>query len=329
MTAPAQAPATPEELDAESLAYELAAEAAVTAALAAEISVAAAALWAAYATVVAAAGTLTEAAAAALGATAARVFGRISPELGVELERQVRRGLGLGARQARNYVSVNPDIPAVKIVDVDLRRVVRNIDTRAQELLDQAAARGRAGLRTADDVAAVTGLAGGAVRRAEADTRWAANRAVNAGARSVAEAVGYRLMWVAERDACLHCLAYSGRVEEPGDLFPGELTFADRPISLPAVPYPPRHPFCRCRVVPYNGPTSAGAADALQREARRSVLRGDSGFASEPARLRAADRLLERGAELPATVESRAAAAVRRGRFETEDERRQRRPRGR
>lgn len=65
---------------------------------------------------------------------------------------------------------------------------------------------------------------------------------------------------------------------------------------------------------------------ALRREAERAVLRGDSAFDSEPARLQAADRLLTRigagknspspyGWHTPASVKAKARAAIKRGSF--------------
>jgi len=170
-----------------------------------------------------------------------------------------------------------------------------------------------------------------AVTTAEADTRWVANRSINAGSAAVAKQHGWNLLWVAERDACLHCLAYSGHVTTPGAPFPAGLTYAARPLKagLPLL-YPPLHPNCRCRVVPWNGqPGRLDISDptlpsALLREARRSVVRGDSAYASEPARLAAADRLVQRGAALPKSVVERARRAIGAGRFETPAERRKR-----
>jgi hypothetical protein len=89
------------------------------------------------------------------------------------------------------------------------------------------------------------------------------------------------------------------------------------------LPNPPLHPNCRCRVWPYEGGEAvaeanvpnASIATALAREARRSVLKGWSAFASTPERLQAADRLLAAGAGLPKTVQQRAARNVRQRKF--------------
>jgi len=123
-------------------------------------------------------------------------------------------------------------------------------------------------------------------------------------------------MWVAERDGCLTCTALSGQIVKVGQRFPQNRTFGDKPLLWRGFTgRPPRHPNCRCRVRPVWG-DGQGAAVALRREARRSVVRGFSlPSESEAARLRAADRLLRRGAGLPPTVEDYGREAVRQGRF--------------
>jgi hypothetical protein len=131
--------------------------------------------------------------------------------------------------------------------------------------------------------------------------------------RDVAARAGMRVVWVAERGACLHCLAYSGRTTIGA--FPPDLTFDERPLRQnQPVLGPPLHPQCRCALQPLAWSDDAFAED-VQREARRSVLRGWSEQESRASRLRAAARLLHVGADLPPTVEARARRAVRNGRF--------------
>src|SRR6185295_4189054 len=124
-----------------------------------------------------------------------------------------------------------------------------------------------------------------------------------------------------ERDACVHCLAYAGQTVKPGKLFPNDLTYGDKPLSQPddrskGLAGPPLHPNCRCTVRPFDPQWDADLPRALEREARRSVALGFK-LESEPSavRLRAADRLLKAGAGLPKTVEARAKAAVKQGKF--------------
>lgn len=328
MTQPVLAPrvvTTPEQqalLDEESLAYELAAEEAVTAPLEGQVTAANVAITVLFTSLlVAGGGVLTGAAVQQLRAFIAQVLGGIVPNMTEALAAWSLTGMRLGVTQAFDQTP-GPDMP-VTVTDPAILDVVRDIDPRAQKQLDRAVSLSRALPMTRQvDVDTITTTAYRSVTQAQSDTRWTANRSVNAGTAEVAKQDGANLLWVAERDACLHCLAYSGFVTVPGEVFPAELTFSSKPLSLAAVPYPPRHPNCRCRVNVWYGPagepegmTSRQAPGALAREARRSVLRGWSDYASLPERLRAADLLLMRGADLPKTVAQRARRDVKRGKF--------------
>lgn len=174
-----------------------------------------------------------------------------------------------------------------------------------------------------------------AVTSIESAATWSVHRGVATGAGAVADELGARLLWLAERDACLSCLGLSGHFTGTHGAFDENLsgTFTGKTLSVwpDAAPLsgPPLHPRCRCRVTPWLGavavsgelagePPAIGGLDlpdALQREARRSVVKGWA-LDSEPARLRAADLLLARGARLPETVEAAGRAAVARGGFD-------------
>jgi len=156
-----------------------------------------------------------------------------------------------------------------------------------------------------------------AVRRLEGVAATAVNQAAAAGAVEAGRQLAADgVMWVAERDGCLHCQALSGHVMPVGRRFPASVTFGDKPLKWAGFTgLPPRHPRCRCRPRPVWGDVRA-ASSALQREARRSVVRGFSlPSESSAARLRAAERLLRRGAGLPRSVEAYGRDAVRVGRF--------------
>jgi hypothetical protein len=172
-------------------------------------------------------------------------------------------------------------------------------------------------LRTHGDVTTLLARANQAVNTIGSTTRWVANRAVNEGAQAVADAAGVKRMWVAERDACLTCLAYAGNLADPGAPFPAGLTFGDSSVVKHPLMAPPAHPNCRCRVQPWLGTEPQFGVElptALKREAQRSVLRGDSDYASRPAKQRAADRLLKTGLSgLPDIVKIRARRKVRAG----------------
>jgi hypothetical protein len=329
MTAPVQpvpveAPEEQTLLDAESLAYELGAEAAVTTGLALAVQ---AVLAAATATFAAAAILPPIAFAAVLVSwrnRTARQLRAIDPRMGKELTQQVQRGILLGWAQAAGPRRPAPE--RILLDDPELRDVLATVDQRALDQLERAARYAESAPMTdPGDVASLVGIASRTVQQARQDTRWAANRAVNAGTTKFAEMAGLRRVWVAERDACLHCLAYSGQVADAKGRFPAGLTFAKRALKMSAEGYlnPPAHPNCRCRVWPYDGEGPRLAADvpdadiatALAREARRSVLRGWSAYAGQGERLGAAERLLFVGANLPKTVQRRAARDIARGEF--------------
>lgn len=158
-------------------------------------------------------------------------------------------------------------------------------------------------------------LARRAVTRVETAAGWHVTRQAAQATDATAGQLGLSTVWLAERDACVHCLAYQGEVAAAGGMFPGGLTFGDRPVSAQPILNPPLHPNCRC-LVQLHDPADVMVITALKREARRSVVRGWSlPSESEAVRLRAADRLLRAGAGLPRTVEERAERAVRRGTF--------------
>lgn len=165
----------------------------------------------------------------------------------------------------------------------------------------------------AGSLAAVSPLtkAGLAAQRAQA---YQVNLAANHARAAVLTKAKAGVMWVPERNACVHCTKYAGLKREGGE-FPAGLSYAAE--GLPAPPHgmasPPLHPNCRCALQGYDDDVAA----ALKREADRSILRG---FAleseSERARLDAADRLLASGVRAPASVKRYAETAINRGGFD-------------
>jgi len=64
---------------------------------------------------------------------------------------------------------------------------------------------------------------------------------------------GVRLLWVAEPGACPACAAYAGRSIRPGGMFPGGLSLDPaRTVFMTPIASPPRHPHCRCSVIPWH-----------------------------------------------------------------------------
>lgn len=214
-------------------------------------------------------------------------------------------------------------------------------------------------LETPADLEGVAAKAGGVVARVERNVDFLASRALNEATRQIAVSAttlapppveivrkpltgpgrageppmssngrtpligtGLRVVWVAERDACLVCLALSGSVIDPnsGAAFDEEATFGAFGSAMEVWPRgmplmsPPRHPNCHCRLRIIAASNVAVPA-ALRREAQRSVARGWSGSDSKVQRLNAADRLLKHGSTLPKTVQHRSRTDIGRGQF--------------
>lgn len=159
-------------------------------------------------------------------------------------------------------------------------------------------------------------VAGQSINRVEAAARWATNKASNEGLSAVNERSNdLVLIWKNERTACVHCLAYAGRIATSNG-YPGGLTYGETPLSTERVPSPPLHPNCRCTQYVLHRDVAGPVAKALVREAKRSVLRGWSvPSESNAVRIDAAKRLLAQGSTLPKSVKDYAARAIRRGEF--------------
>ena len=149
--------------------------------------------------------------------------------------------------------------------------------------------------------------------KAEAAVTWAINNASNSAVSKLSLKMGETMVWIGERNGCIHCTAYNG-VRSTKTGFPKDLTFGAKPLKQSGtLPHPPLHPHCRCTVEP--GITDE-YADALKREAIRSVLRGykmDS--ESEKVRIDAAKRLLDKDPVAPASVKKYAQRSIKKGEF--------------
>ncbi len=226
-----------------------------------------------------------------------------------------------GAEQASREAEVKPTRDVGRQLDDDTVAEVRQIPARVQAAYRRARRQLAAtGTRNYRDVVDVVATARGALTTTDRTVRWAANRAIAEGATAVADDEGLSRVWVPEREACLHCLAYAGRVAKAGQPFPAGLTYGDRPLVDGPVANPPLHPNCRCRVQVWNGEdgndSGTSLPEGLRREADRAVLRGRSRYASNPARVRAAERLLDAGVRAPKSVKKAAEDAIRRGGFQ-------------
>ncbi len=309
--------ATTEELvpDAEAVAFEVESAEAVTSRLAAALAPVLARTLAAWA-----GGQTGATLRAAITSALARVkWPPMNPLLAAVADDALELGVARASRgllaEDRRKLRRRPPRPD-PLDAVDLDALTR---ARVRQVRDLVAT---LPMETKRDVDTVLGKVSSVRSRAEGQARWTANEGLNAGTSAVARSIGRNLLWVPERDACLHCLAYAGWAVRPGESFPPGLTFGDAPVERPdGIPYPPLHPGCRCQVKTYPGkvgppaedPSANDPAAALAREARRSVVYGWTAHASQAATLRAMSRLLEEGANLPASVERRARSLFRAG----------------
>lgn len=233
-----------------------------------------------------------------------------APSIGRDLAAAVSAAFDAGVLEASRIVDERPrKLP--KVPPKPLVAAAREAEKRIVAELAKARKLAKAGA----DPATVLAPVNGARNTLERTVVSLVNQAGNAGSTAVADAAGIPTVWVAETNACVTCLAYSGIVSKPGKPFPAGLTYGKRSTVTEAVRYPPAHPNCRCTVEPLNAPEYAAA---LRREADRSVLRGFSlESESMSTRVDAARRLVERGVDAPKTVVAFARRAVRAGEFPT------------
>lgn len=241
----------------------------------------------------------------------AKILTLVAPSIGRDLAAAVSAAWDLGILDAEKIVGEGntPGLPSTP--PKTLVTAARSTEKAIAEELKKARKLARAG---ADPAAALSPVFN-AANILERDVTTLVNHAGNAGTTAAADAAGVPTVWIAETNACVECLAYSGRIAKPGKAFPGGLTYGAKSYNTSPIDAPPRHPRCRCTVEPM---MSRDYAKALRREADRSVLRGFS-LSSEPMRVRvdAAERLLAKGVDAPKSVIAYAQNAVKRGEFTT------------
>jgi len=239
-----------------------------------------------------------------------KILTLVAPAIGKDLAAAVASAWNLGIIDAEKIIGEGKTPGVAAMPPKHLVTAARQTQKTIAEALSDARKLARAG---ADPAAALSPVLK-AANTLKADVTTLVNHAGNAGTTAVADVVEIPTVWIAETNACVVCLAYSGRTAKPGKQFPGGVSFGKRTDSAP-IDAPPRHPHCRCTVEPL---MSKDYAKALRREAERSVLRGFS-LESErmSVRIDAADRLLRSGVDAPKSVIAYANNAVKRGEFTT------------
>lgn len=262
---------------------------------------------------------------ATVRAAVRRILQTLMPRAVAALNGSLPDALALGARQHADWLAAAtgrhhrpfPVRASRRLRDTaaGLADVLGELRDRALVLL--AAAR----VRRWSDVAAGIGAAQGATGATRRQIALTVGQAVNAAGERAVAAAGADKLWVAERDACVTCAAYAGLIAPADGSFPAGLSWDPRQRGRSdALATPPKHPWCRCRVVAWRSswlpPGVASLPEALRREAERSIARGWSmSTESRAARLRAAAELLHSGSRLPRSVQRAAQDAVRAGHF--------------
>lgn len=200
-----------------------------------------------------------------------------------EAQRAAYTAASLGIQQASKLVTMlrgmaPPDVPAETGPVAD--RAAAAIPAAVEEEHSHALALLTTAGLTAAGLAGVKGVfsrARRAVGRITAGVATAITSAAAHAATVIARYLGpgMRLLWVAEPGACPACAAYAGRSIPVGGHFPGGLSLdPKRTVFLTSIPSPPRHPHCRCSVIPWHPRwTTSGTPlpQLLQQRARAGI----------------------------------------------------------
>ncbi|MFE9391700.1 hypothetical protein [Streptomyces sp. NPDC006784] len=234
----------------------------------------------------------------------------------------LRLGSGQLAEFTREASGRRASTPPVGRPGRGLRQLADRVETIVTERRDRALGLLHARrARTWQDILTGIGAARGAVSAVRAHVSWVINTAVNEGLVAGIAAIGAQKLWLAERDACTACLAYAGRVIDVRDTFPGGLNWDPNQQRAGAdeIAGPPRHPNCRCRLVPWRDRWAGGGQslpDFLHGQAVDALANGRARpTESRAARIRAARALLASTEPLTAAQRRTARQAVHRGRW--------------
>jgi hypothetical protein len=254
-----------------------------------------------------------------------RLLDQIGPRSRNALRTALPQALALGLSQGAEFVRAATGraraVPKLRIPTAIADEAARVADLVADRRNRAVALLGRGQVRRWSDLLHAVGMARSAGSAVRGHAAWVLGQAVNAGLDATAQTAKLARLWVAEANACVRCLAYTGRIVAAGHPFPGGLSWDPqvRTIGAPAIDGPPLHAHCRCRTVAWSArwkPDGVPFPAALQREAHRSIAYGRAlPSESRVSRVRAARELLRTEPDLLPAVESTARTAVRTGRF--------------
>ncbi|MEV6014730.1 hypothetical protein [Streptomyces sp. NPDC051997] len=263
---------------------------------------------------------------AAARAAASRILDGIADRAPGALADGLRPAVTMGVTQGTAFVRAasgrrrrEPQIPTVSRVLRDQARHIRDMVTERRDRALHLMHPDR--VTRWSHLLAGLGAARAALPAVRAHIAWVINTAVHEGLDVVVRAMAPMRVWVAEADACVRCLAYTGRTVKAEEPFPGGLSWDPRQRGprQPGIEGPPLHPHCRCRAVPWDDTWTTDGTPfplALQREAHRLIAYGPGRPSeSRAARVRAVRELLRTTDDLLPAVESHARTVARTGRY--------------
>lgn len=253
-----------------------------------------------------------EAKESALDSVPLGIFMRASSFVALTLQEVAQTALDLGLEAGSGMAGLR--VRAFKqALDPDTLAMVQSVITRMQQNIDKYESMVLKA-QTLDEAIAATMLAN-PVNIVKRNTTNIVHGQANAGIQDVARSSPTLVsVWVAERDACVQCLAYQGKIDT-GKGFPQDLSFGKAKPTGP-IDQPPLHLNCRCTLLVLDADVAGGVATGLEREAKRSILRGYSRPSeSETVRLDAARKLLKTPNGLPKSVQQYAREAIKHGEF--------------
>jgi hypothetical protein len=250
-----------------------------------------------------------------------KIADRMNGDLEKRVDRSAKRATKAGSQHAQDIIKVHGGSASGKVVEHESPNVGDIKDRVDKRKLSIAG--GIDKVTKYSDVEHIVGRMSSMYSLARSYVAHAVTHSADKAMTQVCAAHNIGRVWVAEEDACLECLAYSGDTVPSDGEFAGGKSFNPNSAGFDTTENPPLHMNCRCYTTPWSDDWDTGEAgtsypEALKREAQRSVLKGWS-LASESnkARISATKLLLRQGTNLPKSVRAQAARAVERGAYKS------------